>query len=410
MRVVLGVGGGIAAYKAAELVRSLQQRGHDVQVVMTRAAREFVQPLTFATLSGRKVITDLFSDGPDETLSSAVEHISVAQDNDLLLVAPATADLIAKFAHGLADDFLSTLYLAFRGKVALAPAMNTQMWDHPATRENLRQLRHRGCSVIDPGEGWLACGVTGAGRLPDPAQIAEYVDSLFRVKQDLTGETFLITAGPTQEPIDPVRYISNRSSGKMGYAIAEAAEQRGARVVLVSGPVNISPPARVELVPVRTAREMRQAVLARLESASVIVKSAAVADYHVAEVPRQKLKKTATRLSLELDPTPDILAEVGERKGDRLLIGFAAETQNLVEEARRKLVSKHCDMVVANLVGRDGLGFESNDNEVEMITRSGPIVHAGPASKTEIAWQILDQIATLRLSVRSKELLVSDTA
>src|SRR3982751_1011987 len=234
MRVVLGVGGGIAAYKAAELVRLLQSRDHDVQVVMTRAAREFVQPLTFATLSGRKVITDLFaSDSAGETLSSAVEHISVAQENDVLLVAPATADLIAKFAHGLADDFLSTLYLAFRGKVALAPAMNTQMWNHPATQENLRQLRLRDCSVIEPDEGWLACGVTGAGRLPDPVKIAEYLDSWFRVKQDLTGETFLITAGPTQEPIDPVRFISNRSSGKMGYAIAEAAEGRGAKVVLV---------------------------------------------------------------------------------------------------------------------------------------------------------------------------------
>ncbi len=411
MRVVLGVGGGIAAYKAAELVRALQSRGHEVQVVMTHAAREFVQPLTFATLSGRKVITDLFaSESPDETLSSAVEHISVAQDNDVLLVAPATANLISKFAHGLADDFLSTLYLAFRGKVALAPAMNTQMWEHPATQENLRELRRRGCAVIDPDEGWLACGVTGAGRLPEPVKIAEFVDSWARVKQDLTGESFLITAGPTQEPIDPVRFISNRSSGKMGYAIAEAAERRGAQVVLVSGPVNIPAPPRVEVVPVRTAREMRQAVLNHLENASIIVKSAAVADYHVTEVPRQKLKKTATRLSLELDPTPDILAEVGERKGDRLLIGFAAETQNLIEEARRKLISKRCDMVVANLVGREGLGFESDNNEVEMVTRAGQTVHAGPASKVEIASQILDQIATLRLSLRAAELLVSDTA
>ncbi|MFL6447666.1 MAG: bifunctional phosphopantothenoylcysteine decarboxylase/phosphopantothenate--cysteine ligase CoaBC [Bryobacteraceae bacterium] len=411
MRVVLGVGGGIAAYKAAELVRSLQQRGHDVQVVMTRAAREFVQPLTFATLSGRKVITDLFgSDSPGETLSSAVEHISVAQENDVLLVAPATADLIAKLAHGLADDFLSTLYLAFKGKVALAPAMNTQMWDHPATQENLCQLRVRGCSVIDPDEGRLACGVTGAGRLPDPDKIAAYVDAWIRPKQDLAGESFLITAGPTQEPLDPVRFISNRSSGKMGYAIASAAEQRGAQVILISGPVNIPPPPRVELVPVRTARDMRQAVLSRLDQATIIVKTAAVADYHVSEVPRQKLKKTATRLSLELDPTPDILAEVGERKGDRLLIGFAAETQNLVEEARRKLISKHCDMVVANLVGRDGIGFESDNNEVEMVTRASQTVHAGPASKTEIAGKILDQIATLRLSLRSAELLISDTA
>jgi phosphopantothenoylcysteine decarboxylase/phosphopantothenate--cysteine ligase len=411
MRVVLGVGGGIAAYKAAELVRALQALGHEVQVVMTHAAREFVQPLTFATLSGRKVITDLFgSDSPDGTLSSAVEHISVAQDNDVLLVAPATANLLAKFAHGLADDFLSTLYLAFRGKVALAPAMNTAMWEHPTTQENLRALRLRGCAVIDPDDGWLACGVTGAGRLPDPVKIAEFVGSWAHVKQDLTGESFLITAGPTQEPIDPVRFISNRSSGKMGYAIAEAAQRRGAHVVLVSGPVNIPAPPRVELIAVRTAREMRQAVMNGLENASIIVKSAAVADYHVTEVPRQKLKKTATRLSLELDPTPDILAEVGERKGDRLLIGFAAETQNLVEEARRKLISKHCDMVVANLVGREGLGFESDNNEVEMVTRTGQPVHAGPAAKAEIAERILDRISTLRLSLRAAELLVSDTA
>jgi phosphopantothenoylcysteine decarboxylase/phosphopantothenate--cysteine ligase len=411
MRVVLGVGGGIAAYKAAELVRALQALGHEVQVVMTHAAREFVQPLTFATLSGRKVITDLFgSDSPDGTLSSAVEHISVAQDNDVLLVAPATANLLAKFAHGLADDFLSTLYLAFRGKVALAPAMNTAMWEHPTTQENLRALRLRGCAVIDPDDGWLACGVTGAGRLPDPVKIAEFVGSWAHVKQDLTGESFLITAGPTQEPIDPVRFISNRSSGKMGYAIAEAAQRRGAHVVLVSGPVNIPAPPRVELIAVRTAREMRQAVMNGLENASIIVKSAAVADYHVTEVPPQKLKKTATRLSLELDPTPDILAEVGERKGDRLLIGFAAETQNLVEEARRKLISKHCDMVVANLVGREGLGFESDNNEVEMVTRTGQPVHAGPAAKAEIAERILDRISTLRLSLRAAELLVSDTA
>lgn len=410
MRVVLGVGGGIAAYKSAELVRALQQRGHDVQVVMTSAAQEFVQPLTFATLSGRKVITDLFSGGSAaETLSSAVEHISVAQEHDLLVVAPATADLTAKFASGLADDFLSTLYLAFRGKVVLAPAMNSQMWEHPATQHNLRVLRLRGCHVIEPDEGWLACGVTGAGRLPEPARIAEYVESIVNVKKDLEGESFLITAGPTQEPIDPVRFISNRSSGKMGYAIAEAAEQRGARVVLISGPVHLTPPSRVELVPVRTALEMREAVISRLEKASIIVKSAAVADYHVAEVPQQKLKKTATRLSLELDPTPDILAEVGERKGDRLLIGFAAETQNLLEEARRKLISKQCDMVVANLVGRDGIGFESDDNEVKMVTRAGQVVHAGPASKTKIAGEILDQIATLRLSLRPAE-LVSDTA
>src|SRR4051812_7890258 len=403
MRVVLGVSGGIAAYKSAELLRVLQGRGHEIQVVMTRAATQFVQPLTFATLSGRKVITDLFANGAgaEETLSSAVEHIAVAQENEVLIVAPATADLLAKFAHGMADDFLSTLYLAFGGQTVLAPAMNSQMWNHSATQENLRVLQSRGCTVISPDAGWLACGVVGAGRLPDPIQIADRVESVMHTRRDLEGEIILITAGPTEEPIDPVRFISNRSSGKMGYALAERAARRGAQVILVSGPVNIPPPHGTKRVAVRTAREMHQAVLEHLEPATVIIKAAAVADYHVAEVPQQKLKKTATRLSLELDPTPDILAEVGRRKGDRLLIGFAAETQNLIEEARRKLVSKQCDMVVANLVGRDGIGFESDLNEVEMVTRSGPALHAGPASKSEIAEQILDRIVTLRLSVRA---------
>jgi phosphopantothenoylcysteine decarboxylase/phosphopantothenate--cysteine ligase len=404
MRLVVGVGGGIAAYKSADLVRALQQRGHDVQVVMTRAATEFVQPLTFAALTGHKVVTGLFSQsGGEETLSSAVEHIALAHDNDVLIVAPATADLLARFAHGLADDFLTTLYLAFPGKVVLAPAMNTAMWDHPATKANLDLLRGRGCSVVDPDEGWLACGTLGAGRLPDPVRIAEHIDSFIRRKQDLGGESILVTAGPTQEALDPVRYVSNRSSGKMGYAIAQAAEQRGARVVLISGPVTIPEPPRIKVVHVRTAHEMRKAVLEHLEDASIIIKSAAVADYYIANVPQQKLKKTATRLSLELDPTPDILAEIGQRKGDRLLIGFAAETENLLEEARRKMVSKDCDMLVANLVNRDGLGFEADQNEVEIITRSGKTVHAGPAEKREIAERILDQVATLRLSLRAIE-------
>jgi phosphopantothenoylcysteine decarboxylase/phosphopantothenate--cysteine ligase len=404
MHVVLGVGGGIAAYKSAELVRALQQRGHDVQVVMTRAAQEFIQPLTFAALTGRKVITGLFSQqSGEETLSSAVEHIAVARDNDVLVVAPATADLLARFAHGLADDFLTTLHLAFTGTVVLAPAMNTEMWQHPATKTNLDILRQRGATIIEPDEGWLACGTLGAGRLPDPARIAEHVDSLSYRKQDLSGECILVTAGPTQEALDPVRYISNRSSGKMGYAIAQAAAQRGARVILISGPVSISAPQNVELVQVRTAQEMRKAVLEHMDESSIIIKSAAVADYYVANVPQQKLKKTATRLSLELDPTPDILAEIGQRKGDRLLIGFAAETENLVAEARRKMIAKHCDMLVANLVNRDGLGFEADQNEVEIILSSGQTVHAGPADKRDIANSILDQVATLRLALRAVE-------
>lgn len=405
MRVIVGVGGGIAAYKAAELVRQLEQRGHEVQVVMTRAAREFVQPLTFAALTGRKVVTDLFQqESASETLASAVEHIGLAQENQALIVAPATADLLAKFATGLADDFLSTLHLAFTGPVLLAPAMNTAMWEHPATRANLETLRARGCFVIDPDEGWLACGTVGAGRFPDPVRIADELDRLTTDrKQDLTGESILVTAGPTQEALDPVRFISNRSSGKMGFALAEAAARRGAHVTLITGPVNLPAPANVTVIPTRTAQEMRKAVLARLEASTIIIKSAAVADYYLAEVPQQKLKKTATRLSLELDPTPDILAEVGQKKGDRLLIGFAAETENLLSEARRKMTAKHCDMLVANLVNRDGLGFESDLNEVDIITRTGKTVHAGPGEKHAIAERILDQIAILRLSLSTAE-------
>jgi phosphopantothenoylcysteine decarboxylase/phosphopantothenate--cysteine ligase len=398
MRVLVGVGGGIAAYKSAELVRALQQRGHDVQVVMTRAAQEFIQPLTFAALTAKKVITDLF---PQDTLSGAIEHIAIAQEHDLLVVAPATADLVSKFAQGAADDFLTTLYLAFTGRVVLAPAMNTAMWNHPAVQANLDTLRSYGCVVIDPEEGWLACGTVGAGRLPDPEKIADRVHSLTRQKRDLTGETVLVTAGPTQEALDPVRFITNRSSGKMGYAIAQAAAQRGSRVILVSGPVALKPPSGVQLVPVQTAQEMRAAVLDHLEQSTIIIKSAAVADYFVADVPKQKLKKTATRLSLEMDPTPDILAEVGQKKGDRLLIGFAAETDNLLEEARRKMVQKKCDMLVANLVNRKGLGFESDQNEVDIITETGQVVHAGPADKSEIAERILDQVAVLRLHLHA---------
>ena len=401
MRVVVGVGGGIAAYKSAELVRALQVKGHQVQVVMTRSATEFVQPLTFAALTGRKVITALFPDGgASEALDAAVEHIAVAQSNDALIVAPATADLLARMATGQADDFLTTLYLAFTGRVILVPAMNTAMWEHPATKSNLQILRARGCFVVDPDEGWLACGTVGAGRFPDPERIAAEFELLTEPRKDLAGDSVLITAGPTQEALDPVRYVSNRSSGKMGFAIAESAARRGAQVTLVSGPVHLPAPIHVRMVPVRTAQEMRQGVLGNLEASTVIVKSAAVADYYLADVPQQKLKKTAARLSLELDPTPDILAEVGQKKGDRLLIGFAAETENLIGEARRKMISKQCDMVVANLVNKAGLGFESDQNEVEMVLRSGKTVHAGPAPKSEIAERILDQIAVLRLTVR----------
>jgi phosphopantothenoylcysteine decarboxylase/phosphopantothenate--cysteine ligase len=402
MRVALGVGGGIAAYKAAELARALIERGCTVQAVMTAAAQRFIAPLTFAALTQRKVITDLFADrGSDEILSSAVEHIQVAQENDVLVVAPATADLLARFAHGLADDFLSTLYLAFTGSVVLAPAMNTAMWNHPATRANLGTLEARGHRIVQPGEGFLACGTIGPGRLADPVQIADAVLAATLDLRDLEGETLLITAGPTQEALDPVRYISNRSSGKMGYAIAEAAAARGARVILVSGPVHIPEPRGVDVVPVRTAIEMRQAVIDRVPEATIIVKAAAVADFHVDNVPKQKVKKTMARFSLELSPTPDILAEVGRVKGDRLLVGFAAETENLLAEARRKMESKNCDMVVGNLVNQEGSGFESDENEVVLVTRTGESVKLPRASKREIAGHILDRILKLRLALHT---------
>jgi phosphopantothenoylcysteine decarboxylase/phosphopantothenate--cysteine ligase len=398
MRIVLGVSGGVAAYKAAEIARALTRNGHEVQAVLTRAAEEFIRPLTFASITGRKVITDLFaSASPEATLSSSVEHIGVAREHDLLLVAPATANVLAKFTHGIADDFLSTMYLAFRGPVVLAPAMNSDMWDHPAVRANVALLRERGHEFVDPDDGFLACGTFGPGRLAEVAAIVERVERVFQPPlRDLDGETVLITAGPTQEPIDPVRYLSNRSSGKMGYALAQAAVERGAKVILISGPVNLNPPAGAEVVHVRTAAEMRDAVFTNLEPATVVIKCAAVADFRPSAASKQKIKKTSARLSLELDPTPDILAELGRKRGDRLLIGFAAETENLEREARRKLETKNCDMIVANLVGRAEMGFESDLNEVALALRTGEFIELPRASKREIADQIMDQLLKLR--------------
>jgi phosphopantothenoylcysteine decarboxylase/phosphopantothenate--cysteine ligase len=402
MKIILGVGGGIAAYKSAELARLLQQGGHEVQVVMTAAAQEFVRPLTFAALTGRKVISDLFASGNAEaTLSSAIEHIGVAQEHDLLVIAPATADLMGKLAHGLADDFLTTTYLAFTGPVVLAPAMNTNMWMHPATQANVAILRQRGHHIVEPGDGYLACGMVGPGRLADPEQIASVVEQERARRRDLEGETVLVTAGPTQEPLDPVRYITNRSSGKMGYALAEAASSRGAQVVLISGPVHLQPPRGVTVIPVLTAQEMRDQVFGHLERAGIVIKSAAVADFHLSKVPDQKVKKTAARISIELDPTPDILAELGRKKGDRLLIGFAAETQNLQQEARRKLEAKNCDMVVGNLVGGTETGFESDQNEVVLALRTGETIALARASKREIADRIFDEILKLRLALHA---------
>ncbi len=397
--IVLGIGGGIAAYKAAELARTLMEREVTVQVVMTRAAQEFVRPLTFAALTGRKVITDMFAQVGDETLASAVEHIRVAQEAEALVVAPATANLMAKFANGLADDFLSTMYLAFTGPVVLAPAMNTNMWTHPATQHNLETLRGRGHIIVEPGSGMLACGMVGPGRLAEPERIADAVMPVLARRHDLEGETVLVTAGPTEEPVDPVRFLSNRSSGKMGYAIAEAAASRGARVVLVSGPVRLSPPFGVTVVNVQTAEQMRTAVMAHLDEATIVIKAAAVADYRVADPAPSKIKKREAKLALQLEPTPDILSELGYVKGNRLLVGFAAETGDPLPEARRKMDSKNCDMVVGNRVDREGLGFGSDDNEVVLALRTGEAVELPRAAKREIADRIFDHLLKLRTMV-----------
>jgi phosphopantothenoylcysteine decarboxylase/phosphopantothenate--cysteine ligase len=395
MKIALGVSGGIAAYKAAELVRQLQDRGVRVQVVMTAAAQEFVRPLTFAALSGEKVITDLFGAGAGQpNIDSAVEHIAVAQSIDALVVAPATADVLAKFAQGIANDFLSTLYLATTAPVVVAPAMNVNMWEHAATRANVEILKQRGVRVVEPDAGYLACGMTGPGRLAANEAIVAAVMQALGAAQDLAGETVLITAGPTREPIDPVRYIGNRSSGRMGYALAEAALRRGARVVLVSGPTALRAPGAAEVVAVETAEEMRQAVLSRMNDATIVIKAAAVADYKPNQRSPQKIKRRGA-LSLELEPTSDILAEVAAKRSSQIVVGFAAETENALENARRKLASKSLDAIVVNDVSRKGIGMDSERNAVTIITPTETI-DVPETTKWEVAHRVLDAVVRIK--------------
>jgi phosphopantothenoylcysteine decarboxylase/phosphopantothenate--cysteine ligase len=395
MKVALGVSGGIAAYKAAEIVRLLQERGIRVQVIMTPAAQEFVRPLTFAALSGEKVITDMFAAGNEQpNIDSAVEHIAVAQSIDALLVAPATADVLARFAQGISSDFLSTLYLATTAPVVVAPAMNVNMWNHPATQANLEILKKRGVKIVDPSEGYLACGMTGAGRLAENELIIAATVEALGPSQDFAGETVLITAGPTREKIDPVRYLTNRSSGRMGYALAEAALRRGARVLLVSGPVVLTPPGAAGVTWVESAEEMRQAVLRLLPEATIVIKTAAVADYRPKSAASQKIKRTGP-MSLELEPTADILGEVARHKSSQLVIGFAAETQNALENARKKLGSKSLDAIVVNDVSREGVGFDSDRNAVTIITQH-EVVEVPETTKWEVAQRVLDQVVRLR--------------
>ena len=400
MKIALGVTGGIAAYKAAEIVRLFQERGVRVQVIMTEAAQEFVRPLTFAALSGEKVITALFCSSDEQpNLDSAVEHIAVAQSIDALLVAPATADVVAKFAQGIANDFLSTLYLATKAPVIMAPAMNVNMWEHPATLANLEVLRQRGALIVEPDSGYLACGMIGAGRLADPEHIVAATMDRLGIAQNLAGETVLITAGPTHEPVDPVRYIGNRSSGKMGFALAEAALRRGAKVILVSGPTGLTPPLAAKTLFVETAQQMRIAVLDHWERASMVIMAAAVADYHVKNVVTEKIKRTGS-IELQLEPNPDILADLGSLrhatgKTTPVLIGFAAETDHFLENARAKLTKKQVDAIVLNDVSRTDIGFNSNRNEVTIVTAADTIA-VPEASKLDVAQKILDAAVRMR--------------
>ena len=400
MKIALGVTGGIAAYKAAEIARRLQERGLGVQVIMTEAAQEFVRPLTFAALTGEKVITEMFSQrDSNSTLDSSVEHIGVAQSIDGLLVAPATAATLSRFAHGLAEDFLSTLYLATLAPVVVAPAMNVNMWRHPATQANLQTLRARGVTVVEPGEGYLACGMTGEGRLADTDVIVAALLARLAQSEDLKGEHVLISAGPTYEAIDPVRFLGNRSSGKMGYALAEAALRRGAQVTLVSGPTALTAPAVEEFVAVESSAQMREALLERFGRASITIMTAAVSDFAPVEVAEQKIKRAGglnLGLNLVLQPTADILAELGSRRAPgQLLVGFAAETENLMENARRKFERKQLDAIVLNDVSRPGLGFGSERNAGEIITAEETTV-IGEMSKAEMAGRVLDAVVKLR--------------
>jgi phosphopantothenoylcysteine decarboxylase / phosphopantothenate---cysteine ligase len=392
-KVTVGVCGGVAAYKAAELVRALQRENFDVHVVMTRAAEEFVRPLTFASLTGHRVITSLWPDANDSTSATdaSIEHIAEAQTTSLLVVAPATAHTLAKFAQGFADDFLSTMYLATTAPIIVSPAMNVNMWNHPATRANLDILRSRGVRIVEPGSGALACGMVGEGRLAEIADIVDAVRAALRTARSLAGETVLITAGGTREPIDPVRFIGNRSSGRMGYRLAEAALARGARVILVTAPTGLIPPAGCEVLPVTTAAEMRDAVLARLRQATIVIKAAAVSDFRAAARAPQKIKREHP-VSLELEPTEDIVRLVVEQRNPgTIVVAFAAETESLIENARAKLLRKGVDAVVANDVSQPGIGFDSEENEVVLLTthRTIPL---GRGSKLELANSILEHI------------------
>jgi phosphopantothenoylcysteine decarboxylase/phosphopantothenate--cysteine ligase len=433
MKIALGVTGCVGAYKAALILRHLQDLGADVVVVMTRHATEFVQPLTFQALSGHPVTVDMFAPSTRDD----IYHITLAQEIDLLLIAPATANILAKFAHGIADDFLTTLYISTPAPVLLAPAMNVEMWQHPATQHNVGLLQSRGHHFVEPSSGYLACGMTGAGRLADPLTIAQRAVALITTPDtpskpptssliqsavptaatpivtasndlttnsnntlDLHNEQVLITAGPTREYLDPVRFLTNRSSGKMGYALAIAAAAHGAKVTLISGPVTLPPPENVTLVPVTTAAEMHQAVMEHFSTATIIIKSAAVADYRPQTVAPEKIKKNAANLTLQLEKTVDILAALGQQKGDRVLVGFAAETNDVAHYAQQKLMAKNLDLIVANDVSASDAGFDSDNNRVLLIDRNGHQRQLPLQSKQALAEEIWQHIVQLKTTLK----------
>ncbi|MFQ5928919.1 MAG: bifunctional phosphopantothenoylcysteine decarboxylase/phosphopantothenate--cysteine ligase CoaBC [Acidobacteriota bacterium] len=389
MRIILGVSGCIGAYKAPIILRLLQREGFEILPVMTRHAKQFVTPLTLEKLSGNKVVSDLFSDHTVE-----IEHIALARKSGLLLIAPATANILGKFAHGIADDFLSTLYLSIVTPVVIAPAMNVEMWHHPATRENLRILRERGVVIVEPDSGYLACGEEGEGRLAEPERISEAVLNTLRREKSLMGKRVLVTAGPTVEDIDTVRFISNRSSGKMGYAIAREAQLRGAQVALISGPAQLEPPEGIDLVSVRSARAMAQAVFERFADADVVVMAAAVSDFAPIEVSSQKIKKEEAKSVIYLQKTPDILKELARKKEWQFLVGFAAESDAVRENARKKLQEKGLDLVVGNDISRSDRGFQAEFNQVIMIGRDGNEEEFPRLPKREVARILWDRIET----------------
>jgi phosphopantothenoylcysteine decarboxylase/phosphopantothenate--cysteine ligase len=393
LKIVLGVTGCIGAYKSAELVRGLKKRGYEVQVILTKNAREFVTPLTLETLSELPVITDLFGPVREE----GIRHISLTEECALFLVAPCSADVVAKLALGIADDFLSTFALANRAPTMLAPAMNTNMLAHPAVTANLEILHSRGVEIVEPGEGWLACGWMGKGRLAEPEEIVRRVDARLATGRDLDGLRVLVSAGPTAEPLDPVRVLTNRSSGKMGFRVAERARERGAKVVLVSGPSSEPDPHGVETVRVQTAAQMKDAILGRLDGVDVVVMAAAVADYRPEVEAPQKIKKDDKPLTLKLVRTDDILMAIaGRRKAEQTIVGFAAETESLEGNAREKLAKKKLDLIVANDVSRPDSGFEVDTNEATLFRADGGVRKLPLMTKLALADEILDEVRNYR--------------